>query len=237
MRVVPALAGLMAVSAAGFGTVTVDDGRDDGAVSSSSRQAIGRPYAGVDAGSTNGTDISRSFNRQVYEEQRATQEEQLAIVAEQRQQVEQDVESYAEQVADQWVIPVTGYRLTAQFGQSSGLWSSGQHTGLDLAGPSGTTIVAAASGTVKTAAYDGAYGNKTSIVLDDVDPGNQTEMWYAHQSRIVVEPGQKVNAGDVIGYTGATGNVTGPHLHLEVRPGGGEPINPEQALQEHGVRP
>ncbi|WP_221933759.1 M23 family metallopeptidase [Aeromicrobium piscarium] len=237
MRVAPAIAGLVAMSAAGFGTVTVGDSQDDTVMSSGPRQTTDRSYAGVDAGSTDGTDISRSFNRQVYEEQRTTQEEQLAIVAAQRQQIEQDVESYAEQVADQWVIPVTGYRLTARFGQSSGLWSSGQHTGLDLAGPSGTTIVAAASGTVKTAGYDGAYGNKTSIVLDDIDPGNQTEMWYAHQSRIVVEPGQKVNAGDVIGYTGATGNVTGPHLHLEVRPEGGEPVNPEEALQEHGVRP
>ncbi|MEH3067663.1 MAG: M23 family metallopeptidase [Aeromicrobium erythreum] len=46
-----------------------------------------------------------------------------------------------------------------------------------------------------------------------------------------------MRAGQTIGYTGSTGNVTGPHLHLEVRPGGGEPIDPEIALREHGVTP
>ncbi len=233
LRVTPAIAGLVAVASAGVGTVAAGGLTDQGALSASQYQTISQSYiGGADLGSTNGTDISRNFDRQRYEEQRSDQQEQLAVIAEQRDAVERTVESYSEQIANQWVVPVAGYRLTARFGQSSGLWSSGSHTGLDLAGPSGSTIIAAASGTVKSAGYEGAYGNKTVIVLDD---GTETEMWYAHQSRITVEAGQTVRAGDVIGYTGSTGNVTGPHLHLEVRPGGGDPIDPMTAFADHSV--
>ncbi|MCW2749526.1 MAG: hypothetical protein JWR83_636, partial [Aeromicrobium sp.] len=64
-----------------------------------------------------------------------------------------------------------------------------------------------------------------------------TDIWYCHQSRIAVKPGQKVGPGQVIGYTGSTGNVTGPHLHLEVHPNGGDPVDPFPVLVQHGVRP
>jgi murein DD-endopeptidase MepM/ murein hydrolase activator NlpD len=106
---------------------------------------------------------------------------------------------------NQWVTPVSGYRLTATFGQRSGLWSSGYHTGLDFAGPSGSTIVSVARGTVKSVGYGGAYGNRTVITLED-----GTDVWYCHQSRIGVTPGEQVDPGQIIGFTGSTGNVTGP---------------------------
>ena len=79
--------------------------------------------------------------------------------------------------------------------------------------------------------YDGAYGNKTVIRLED-----GTELWYCHQSSQSVSVGDHVSAGDVIGAVGSTGNTTGPHLHLEVRPGGGDPIDPEIALADWGIR-
>jgi hypothetical protein len=129
-----------------------------------------------------------------------------------------------------WQLPVAGYHLTATFGQY-GLWSS-YHTGLDFAGPSGSPIYAVANGTISSASYDGAYGYKTVQTLDD-----GTEIWYCHQTSFTVGVGETVHAGELIGYTGSTGHVTGPHLHLEVRPGGGDPVDPYAAFLAHGVTP
>ena len=126
-----------------------------------------------------------------------------------------------------------GHRLPpeARFGQSSGLWST-THTGLDFAGPAGSTIVSVAAGTVTSTGYEGAYGNRTIVTLAD-----GTEIWYCHQSSVSVSPGDVVAPGDPIGFTGSTGNVTGPHLHLEVHPGGGSPIDPYAALAAAGATP
>lgn len=227
LRVTPAIAGLLAVASAGVGTVAVGGVTDGGALSDGAYQTLSQNYVGADLSGTNAVDISRDFDRQLIQEQSDRQAEQIEVA---RQNLEQQIESYSEELANQWVVPVAGYRLTARFGQSSGLWSSGRHTGLDFAGPSGSTIVSIASGTVKSAGYEGAYGNKTVIVLED-----GTEIWYAHQSRIAVSPGDTVRPGDTIGYTGSTGKVTGPHLHLEVRPGGGGPVDPVAAFGDHNV--
>ena len=132
---------------------------------------------------------------------------------------------------NQWVLPVEGYHLTARFGEYSGLWSH-FHTGLDFAADSGTPIHAVANGVVTSTGYDGSYGNKTVITLDD-----GTELWFCHQTSYVVSEGDVVRAGQLIGYVGSTGNVTGPHLHLEVRPGGGDPVDPYEALIVHGLQP
>jgi murein DD-endopeptidase MepM/ murein hydrolase activator NlpD len=129
-----------------------------------------------------------------------------------------------------WHLPVATYHLTARFGDY-GLWSS-YHTGLDFAAPSGTPIYAVANGTISSASYDGSYGNKTVETLDD-----GTELWYCHQTSFVVSAGETVRAGELIGYIGSTGHVTGPHLHLEVHPGGGDPVDPYTALVVHGVTP
>ena len=130
-----------------------------------------------------------------------------------------------------WALPVADYHLTGRFGQSSGLWSS-THTGLDFAAAEGAEIRSIGPGTVVSTAYDGAFGNKTVVKLDD-----GTVLWYCHQSEVGVEPGQRVAPGELIGYVGSTGNVTGPHLHLEVHPGGGDPIDPEAWLPEHHLNP
>jgi murein DD-endopeptidase MepM/ murein hydrolase activator NlpD len=132
---------------------------------------------------------------------------------------------------DPWVLPVVGYHLTGRFGQSSGLWSS-THTGLDFAAPEGTEIRSIGPGQVISTEYDGSFGNKTVVKLDD-----GTVLWYCHQNEFGVEPGQLVKPGDLIGYVGSTGNVTGPHLHLEVHPGGGDAIDPETWLPEHHLHP
>ena len=85
---------------------------------------------------------------------------------------------------------------------------------------------------ITSASYDGAYGNKTVQTLDD-----GTELWYCHQTSYTVSSGETVRAGELIGYIGSTGHVTGPHLHLEVRPGGGDPVDPYSALVVHGITP
>lgn len=140
-------------------------------------------------------------------------------------------EKEAAQIAlNKWVTPLVSYRLTATFGEY-GLWSS-YHTGLDFAAPSGTPIRAVTNGVVTSAGFDGAYGNKTVVTLED-----GTELWFCHQSAFNVSVGDTVRTGELIGYVGSTGHVTGPHLHLEVRPGGGDPVDPDAALRQHGVTP
>ena len=115
-------------------------------------------------------------------------------------------------LAKQYTLPTSSYTITSTFGQAGSMWSSGHHTGLDFAAPTGTLIKAIHSGTITQAGWAGAYGYRTVLTLDD-----GTELWFCHQSSITVSVGQKVNTGDVIGRVGATGNVTGSHLHLEVR--------------------
>ncbi len=138
----------------------------------------------------------------------------------------------AEPIArEPWLVPVRGYHLTGRFGAVSGYWSAA-HTGLDFATSIGAPIRSIATGVVVSTAYDGAYGNKTVVRLTD-----GTEVWYCHQDTQSVVPGQSVRRGQVIGTVGATGNVTGPHLHLEIRPGGGDPVDPELSLQRHRVEP
>ena len=132
--------------------------------------------------------------------------------------------------ARQWMLPLDDYTLSASFGETSSLWST-VHTGQDFAAAEGTPVVAVSSGVVVSTAYDGSYGNKTVLRLDD-----GTELWYCHQSGFATSDGEQVDPGEVIGYVGSTGNSTGPHLHLEVRPEGGDPVDPLAALARHGRR-
>ncbi|AZQ35781.1 M23 family metallopeptidase [Streptomyces cyaneochromogenes] len=152
--------------------------------------------------------------------------------AEEEARKKAEAERLAE-LARQYTLPTSSYTITSTFGQAGAYWSSGYHTGLDFAAPSGTLIKAVHSGTITFAGWDGSYGYKTVLTLDD-----GTELWYAHQSSISVSVGQKVNTGDVIGRVGATGNVTGAHLHLEVHPDGSTSgIDPMAWLRGKGLTP
>jgi murein DD-endopeptidase MepM/ murein hydrolase activator NlpD len=135
----------------------------------------------------------------------------------------------AEKARPKWVLPISGgFRLTAGFG-AYGLWSS-SHTGQDFACAYGTPIHAVGDGKIIFAAYDGSYGNKIAIEHED-----GTVTWYAHMDSFVRTSGF-VKAGDIIGRVGMTGNTTGPHVHLEVRPHDGAPVPPLTWLREHGVK-
>ncbi|MFG1880594.1 M23 family metallopeptidase [Micromonospora sp. NPDC049102] len=126
-----------------------------------------------------------------------------------------------------WVDPMPGASVTSCFGQRWGTL----HAGIDLALPSGTPIRAAAAGTV-TQAGDAADGYGNSVFIDH---GNGYLTHYAHQSRIAVTVGQAVKAGQVIGYEGATGDATGPHLHFEVHQGMWNQIDPAPFMHTRGV--
>ncbi|MEU0031250.1 M23 family metallopeptidase [Streptomyces sp. NPDC006335] len=137
------------------------------------------------------------------------------------------------ELAKQYTLPTSSYTITSTFGQAGSLWSSGYHTGLDFAAPTGTLIKAVHSGTITEAGWAGSYGYRTILTLDD-----GTELWFCHQSSISVSVGQKVGTGDVIGRVGATGNVTGAHLHLEVHPNGSaDGIDPAAWLRGKGLTP
>mgnify|MGYP006278263357 CR=1 FL=1 len=94
------------------------------------------------------------------------------------------------------------------------------HTGIDIRGGTGTPIRAAASGTVLSITNGGPYGLATLVIHDG---GLAT--FYAHQSRVRVKEGDRVEVGQVIGEVGSSGWVTGPHLHFEVRIAG-KPYDP-----------
>ncbi|MDX2151930.1 MAG: M23 family metallopeptidase [Bryobacteraceae bacterium] len=102
------------------------------------------------------------------------------------------------------------------------------HSGVDLSAATGTPVRATADGIVQFGAWFGAYGKV--IILDH---GDGLETYYAHLSRIDVVEGQEVRMGEVIGASGATGRVTSPHLHYEVR-SHGTPVNPYPYLARSG---
>ena len=128
-----------------------------------------------------------------------------------------------------WTLPVAHYRLTARFGDVGQHWQHA-HTGLDLAAPVGTSVGVVDAGVVTSAGWNGSYGQQ--VVVRHAD-GTLTS--YSHLSSIGVATGTVLARGQLVGRVGATGNVTGPHLHLEVRPGGGDPVDPVEALRQHGV--
>jgi murein DD-endopeptidase MepM/ murein hydrolase activator NlpD len=225
----PAMAGAFALILAAFGSAVVGGATDENSLRADKYQTINQSYTGPDQASTDDVDVTRGVDRRDFDRQVMAQAEQKqALQAALAKKVTKESDK-AEQ--NLWMIPVTGYHLSARFGQSSGLWST-VHTGLDFAGPAGTTIVSIGAGTVKSTAYEGAYGNRTIITLAD-----GTDIWYCHQSSFAVKPGDVVSPGDTIGYTGSTGNVTGPHLHLEIHPLGGAAVDPYAAMAARGATP
>ncbi len=138
--------------------------------------------------------------------------------------VSSDIDFTAAARAEAMDAPTAGYRISARFGQSGSMWSSGHHTGLDFVAPQGRGVDAADSGKVVSAGPAGAYGNLVEIVHGD---GIRTR--YAHLSSIDVKKGQHVARGEHIGAVGSTGNSSGPHVHFEVLVRG-EQVNPQKFL-------
>ncbi len=120
----------------------------------------------------------------------------------------------------EWPIPgagiaqLSGPRIHPVYGYKS------CHTGIDIRGSAGTPIHATQSGVVASIENGGPYGLHTLVAH-----GDGVASFYAHQSRTAVKVGQRINKGDVVGYVGSTGWVTGPHLHFEIHVNG-VPFNP-----------
>ncbi|MER6015622.1 M23 family metallopeptidase [Streptomyces bluensis] len=131
-----------------------------------------------------------------------------------------------------FVLPVEGASVGTAYKTAGSMWSSGYHTGVDFVVPTGTSLKAVGAGTVVTAGWGGAYGNQVVIQLAD---GHYAQ--YGHLSSLSVSAGQSVSEGQQIGLSGATGNVTGPHLHFEIRTGPdyGSDIDPVAYLRSKGV--
>ena len=219
--------GAVAASGSDVTALTSGSSLDSSAsVGSAAGQALSRRGVVVSRDDNRGTDVEQTDPALV-----ALAEKQMAARAVKLDEMRKEAEKQAAKIKEnKWVLPLAVYQITATFGQT-GLWAS-YHTGLDFNGNTGDPIMAIANGTVTSTGYDGSYGNKTVVTLDD-----GTEIWFCHQTSIYVSVGDRVTGGEVIGTVGATGHVTGSHLHVEVRPGGGGPVDPFQAFVEHGIVP
>ncbi len=120
--------------------------------------------------------------------------------------------------------PLKSITITSSYG---GRYLNGEynfHLGVDLRASSGTSVYASDGGKIVYAGYMGSYGYLVKILHDN---GDYT--YYAHLSKINVSVGSRVYKGQSIAKSGATGNVTGPHLHFEIRKNGST-VNPVSCL-------
>ena len=125
-------------------------------------------------------------------------------------------------------MPLDDARLSSDYGMRTHPVLGGRrnHSGVDLAAPTGTPIYATADGYVSKAEWFSSYGKFVAI-----EHGANLQTRFAHMSQIVAREGQRVKKGELIGYVGSTGRSTGPHLHYEVRIDG-KAVNPVPYMVE-----
>ncbi|KOV56917.1 peptidase [Streptomyces sp. AS58] len=184
-------------------------------------------------------DAQAAAQQQAAEEAAAERRAEAAAkkLAEQRAEEAREAKERAAREAERkrlntYVPPIGGSYISTGYQAGGSLWSSGSHTGIDFHAASGTPVHAVGSGTVVEAGWDGAYGNQVVIRMND---GSYTQ--YSHLSSIAVSVGRTVTPGEQIALSGATGNVTGPHLHFEARTSAeyGSDVDPVAYLRSHGV--
>lgn len=130
---------------------------------------------------------------------------------------------------DGMVWPLVG-QITSRFGyRRLRISGTNMHYGLDIDGDIGDPLRSATSGTVTFSGWRGGFGNLVIVTQGD------TEYYYAHASALLVQEGQTVSAGQLIARVGATGNVTGPHLHFEIRVNG-TAVDPLPILESRASR-
>lgn len=126
-------------------------------------------------------------------------------------------------------LPIKDGKITCAYKKTGKMWSKGYHSGCDFAVPTGTEVLAVADGKVANANWGQAYGTQIVEALED-----GTFFIYAHLSKSLVKPGDKISKGQVIGKSGNTGNSSGPHLHVEqrsnIRWSAGKDLDPKEVL-------
>ncbi|MFI0711884.1 peptidoglycan DD-metalloendopeptidase family protein [Streptomyces inhibens] len=227
---VPSVAamGVCAVAAAAVAGVGGDDKSD------STTQAAADPGAVKPSAANNKLDTQLaglSASADDFRDRASRTQERIDLKERQALERKRKAEEAArkEAMRPKFVLPVTQHGLSALFGQAGVNWMS-VHTGIDFPVSYGTPVMAATDGTVRTQ-WNSAYGNMAIVTAPD-----GTETWYCHLSSTKIRSGS-VKAGDQIAYSGNSGNSTGPHLHFEVRPGGGAAIDPLPWLRSHGLNP
>ncbi|MBX9397016.1 M23 family metallopeptidase [Streptomyces sp. TRM72054] len=219
--------GVAGIAAASVGTLSGDD-QDTSATAadtlavkpSAANQQLNTQLESLTAEAQDfGDRVSRTQERIDLKEQQAAEKRRAAEEAARK-----------ERLRPKFALPVAQHGLSAYYGQAGINWMS-VHTGIDFPVSYGTTVMAATDGTVRTE-WNSAYGNMMIVTAMD-----GTETWYCHLSSYRVASGTTVKAGDPIAYSGNSGNSTGPHLHFEVRPGGGSSIDPLSWLRSHGLDP
>lgn len=224
---VMSVAGIAAASVSGMGGG--EEKKDDTTSMAAADPGTVKPVAANNKLDTQLANLSADAEN--FADRASRTQERIDLKARQAAEKQKRVEEAArkEALRPKYVMPVKQHGLSAYFGQAGVNWMS-VHTGIDFPVQYGTPVMAATDGTVRTQ-YNTAYGNMAIVTMAD-----GTETWYCHLSSTRIRSGT-VKAGDVIAYSGNSGNSTGPHMHFEVRPGGGAAIDPLPWLRSHGIDP
>lgn len=130
-----------------------------------------------------------------------------------------------------FVFPIVAPRFSSNYGYRKHpiLKTRRHHSGVDMAAPQNAHVRAALAGTVVFADVHGGYGKLVTILHE-----NGYSTLYGHLNEILVNPGDKVTAGSLIGRLGSTGRSTGPHLHFEIHLNG-KPLDPVKVFPSLGA--
>ncbi|WP_262706057.1 MULTISPECIES: M23 family metallopeptidase [Streptomyces] len=227
---------VMAITGAAAVAISVDD-QDEKATQaapdtapaiepSAANGKLDAQLAGVTRGADDFADRASRTQQRIDLKQRQLQEQRRKAAEAAHRKAEA---ARKEALRPEFALPVAQRGVGELFGAAGSMWSS-RHTGLDFPVPMNTPVMAVTDGTVE-AKWNPFYGNMVIISAPD-----GTETWYCHLASAKIRAGQ-VKAGKVIAYAGSSGNSSGPHLHLEVHPGGGDAIDPLTWLRSHGLDP
>jgi murein DD-endopeptidase MepM/ murein hydrolase activator NlpD len=188
-------------------------------------EAVAMKHAAAQSRAQRVQQVARDRQRQAVAQRKAEAAKRKAEAA--KQAALEAARQKAAAQAQKWVMPIDGATFTSGYGYRWGRL----HAGNDFATPVGTPLVAMSSGVVTFAGNQGGYGNKVEIKYWD-----GTVSYYGHMNTFSVSVGQQVAPGELVGQSGNTGRSTGPHLHLEIHPGGGAAIDPAPWLSERGLQ-